>query len=85
MNIVRCFEATMELLGIATLLAFIFVAVRVAIDKIKTSLICEHHYRIQGRLECTDATILFLRCEKCGKEKQITIYDEITIKPREEG
>lgn len=71
--------AVLELIGLASVLAIALTLIKIAWDNYIKPLKCNHNYKIEGRLWALNGTILFLKCEKCGKEKNIEICEHIEI------
>jgi len=76
--------AVFELIGIATVVTVASMIIKIVWDDCIKPLKCNHNYKIVGSLQTLDSTILFLTCEKCGKQKDIEIYERIEITKRGE-
>lgn len=75
----------LEAIGAATVLAVLLTVIKCILwDEYIRPLICEHRYKIQGHLKTIDGSILFLQCEKCGKERAIDISGNYDIIKQEE-
>lgn len=66
----------LRLIGLAVVISTTLICIRLIFDKYIRSSFCEHKYTVQGGLKKGKENILFLKCNKCGKEKDIEIYDD---------
>lgn len=78
-------QLILEYIGLATVIAILLVFIRVAWENHIKPLKCEHRYKINAYLHGTSGIILFLKCENCGKEKQIEIFGHYEITKGEGG
>lgn len=65
-----------QTIGIVTVTSIAVICVRIIIDKCIKAIFCKHKYSIKSRLKAGEKNVLFLKCNKCGKEKNIEIYDD---------
>lgn len=75
----------LEYIGLATVISIILVGIRIAWENHIEPLKCAHKYKINAYLHGTNGIILFLKCENCGKEKQIEIFGNYEIITEEGG
>ena len=66
----------LRLIGFAVVVSTVIICIRFVFDKYIRGAFCEHKYTVQGRLKQGKENVLFLVCKKCGKEKNIEIYDD---------
>lgn len=65
----------LQLIGFAFVVSVVIICIQLIFDKYIRGAFCEHKYTVQGRLKKGKENVLFLVCKKCGKEKNIEIYD----------
>lgn len=66
----------LRFIGSAVVISTMIISIHLIFDKYIRGAFCEHKYTVQGRLKRGRENILFLKCKKCGKEKNIEIYDD---------
>lgn len=66
----------LRLIGSTVVISTAIICIRLISDKYIRPSFCEHKYTVLGRLKKGKENILFLKCNKCGKEKDIEIYDD---------
>ena len=69
-------DLSLRLIGFAVVVSTVLICIRLIIDKYIRGAFCEHKYTVQGRFKQGKENVLFLVCKKCGKEKNIEIYDD---------
>ncbi len=78
-------DLSLRLIGFAVVVSAMITCVCLVFDKYIRGTFCKHKYTVQGRLKMGKENILFLKCNKCGKEKDIEIYDDkLTIELKRE-
>lgn len=78
-------DLSLRLIGFAVVVSAMIISIRLIFDKYIRGTFCKHKYTVQGRLKMRKENILFLKCNKCGKEKDIEIYDDkLTIELKRE-
>lgn len=75
----------LRLIGLAVVFSTVIICIHLAFDKYIRVAFCEHKYTVQGRLKQGKENILLLKCNKCGKEKNIEIYDDKLTIELEDG
>ena len=65
----------LQLIGFAVVVSTVLIGIRIIFDKYIRGAFCEHKYTVQGRLKQGEKNVLFLVCKKCGKGKDVEIYD----------
>lgn len=66
----------LKLIGFSVVVSIMLISIPLIFDKYIRGSFCEHKYTVQGRLKKGKENIFFLKCNKCGKEKDIEIYDD---------
>lgn len=69
-------DLALRLIGLAVVVTTVIICIRFVFDKYIRGAFCEHKYTVQGRLKQGKENVIFLVCKKCGKEKNIEIYDD---------
>lgn len=69
-------DLALRLIGFSVVVSTVIICICLIFDKYIRGSLCEHKYTVQGRLKQGKENVLFLVCKKCGKEKNIEIYDD---------
>ena len=67
-NIVR---SILEFIGGACITTAALIAIRIFWEKCVSPLFCDHKYKISGFVSIGDETLVYIKCIKCEKEKEI--------------
>lgn len=61
----------LELIGVACITTGALIAIRIFFEKCVFPLFCEHKYKVSGYVSIGDETLVYIKCTKCEKEKEI--------------
>lgn len=73
-----------EWIGAATVITTALILIRIFWEKFIKPINCDHCYKVDGYMIGFRGTVLFLKCQACGKEKTIELFGGYEIIKREE-
>lgn len=69
-------DLALRLIGFAVVASTVLIIVRIVFNKYVKGPFCKHHYIVQCRLKQNEKNVIFLVCKKCGRKKDVEIYDD---------
>jgi hypothetical protein len=73
----------LEWIGGATIITTALILIRIFWEKFIKPINCDHCYKVDGYMIGFRGTVLFLKCQACGKEKTIELSGGYEIIKRE--
>ena len=73
----------LEWIGGATIITTALILIHISWEKFIKPINCDHCYKVDGYMSGFEGTILFLKCQACGKEKTIELSGGYEIIKRE--